>query len=562
MDLKRSLITRTHFDLAGIALVSGLLVLVIFVHGIPSGNDLPEHYRFAQTFYAAMADGSIYPGWAANVNFGYGDAGVRFYPPFSYYVLGSAYGLTGDWRLASVFAFWLWFFIGGAGVYFWGREYFSNNASLAAALAYTLAPYHVNQLFNAFTYAEFAAAGILPFCFLFASRVSRYGRWRDIALLGLAYGLLVLTHLPMTVMGSAALLVYCLFSIPGKQWINTIARLGASVALGLGLSAFYWVRMVTELALVRHSTAEFVSGEYSYQSNFLLSFFTAAGTDYLDRSLWFADAMLLFTAALMLPSMLICYLKRPAGLSWLSGNLAVVIFAFLAATPLSLPIWNSVGLLQKIQFPWRWLAVLTLGAVLFIAASFDILSTWFRSRRFRPLAIVVTGLACISFAFTGSQIIRPSVQLPPSDFAGKIQGLSTGQSCECWWPIWADRSALSDRSPILVPGREARMIKDDGLERSFQIAAGPETDARLAVFYYPNWHAEMNGIETNARPGSDGTINVRIPDGDSELTITFVESRPARAGLVASALSVFCLLVALYFGSRRPEPDPVLQRKE
>ena len=89
MDTDLPTAKKTVIDVLAIASVSGVLALVILFNGIPSGNDLPEHYRFAQTFYSSLADGTLYPSWASNVNFGFGDVGVRFYPPFSYYVRGA-----------------------------------------------------------------------------------------------------------------------------------------------------------------------------------------------------------------------------------------------------------------------------------------------------------------------------------------------------------------------------------------------------------------------------------------------------------------------------------------
>src|SRR5262249_16245863 len=153
-----------------------LITLPVLLFGVPKGNDLPQHYQFAVTFYDGAKEGIFFPSWSADVNSGFGDVGVRFYPPLSYYILDFFRGLLGNWFYARVSTFCFWFFLGGAGVYFWAREWFSQTASLAAAIAYIFIPYHANEIYNAFTYAEFAAAAILPFCFLFVTRVCNRGR--------------------------------------------------------------------------------------------------------------------------------------------------------------------------------------------------------------------------------------------------------------------------------------------------------------------------------------------------------------------------------------------------
>ena len=438
--------------------------------------------------------------------------------------------------------------IGGLGVYLWARESFGNAGALVAGLAYTLAPYHVNQLFNAFTYAEFAAAGILPFCFFFASRVCSKGRWSDICLLASSYGLLLLTHLPMAVMGSLSLFVFGIFSLRSKGWHSSVFRLSVAALLGLALSSFYWVRMISELSLVRHSTAEFVSADFDYRNNFLFSFIWAPNADSLDRSLWFADLMLFATMALTLPAAIVYWADRNRSRGPLTGSIAVAVLALFMATPLSLPVWNAFDLLQKIQFPWRWLAPFTLAVSLFIAAGFEGVTKWFGTQRMRPLALVAFGLAAISIAFTASQIIRPAVYLPRSEFANRISGLVGGQSCECWWPVWARRDALLDRTPVQVPGRAAVEISNTGTQAKFRIEDGPDAAARLALFYYPNWQASINGKAVTIEPGKDGTLTVNVPPGEAELNISFVEWPAARLAQVVSILTFLSLFGSVVFG--------------
>src|SRR5262249_8844445 len=143
--------------------------------GIPTGNDLPQHFQFAVTIRNSVEHGVLFPSWAADVNGGFGDAGVRFYPPLSYYVLDVFEWTFGDWFYATAATVCLMFFVGGIGVYLWCREYFSNTASVIGGIVYILVPYRVNEIYNAFTFAEFAATAVLPFCFLFVARICRRG---------------------------------------------------------------------------------------------------------------------------------------------------------------------------------------------------------------------------------------------------------------------------------------------------------------------------------------------------------------------------------------------------
>ena len=87
--------SRQFIYLLLIFLISGLMVLPIYWLGIPRGNDLPQHYQFALTFQESLQNGIFYPSWSAASNFGYGDVGIRFYPPLAYYVLVFFEWITG-----------------------------------------------------------------------------------------------------------------------------------------------------------------------------------------------------------------------------------------------------------------------------------------------------------------------------------------------------------------------------------------------------------------------------------------------------------------------------------
>ncbi|HBR57394.1 MAG TPA: hypothetical protein DEA22_07975, partial [Blastocatellia bacterium] len=84
-----------------IAAVSAAFALPILLWGVPSGNDMPQHFQFAQAFKENILYGVLHPGWAADPNSGLGDVGIRFYPPLAYYVLTFFFVITGSWQLAA-----------------------------------------------------------------------------------------------------------------------------------------------------------------------------------------------------------------------------------------------------------------------------------------------------------------------------------------------------------------------------------------------------------------------------------------------------------------------------
>src|SRR5215831_10982998 len=195
------------------AVVALSVVAPMIFWGVPSALDLSNHFRFALPFYEALKSGHWYPGWLAESNHGFGDASFRFYPPGLYYLLSLARAITAGWYPAVVMTFAILSVVGALGAYFWAREFTSSSVAMWAGILYAAAPYHVNQLYQALLLAEFAGAAVLPFAFLFTERVCRHRRAQDIAGLATSYALLVLTHLPLAVIGSIALAFYALLRL-------------------------------------------------------------------------------------------------------------------------------------------------------------------------------------------------------------------------------------------------------------------------------------------------------------------------------------------------------------
>jgi len=525
---------RLLLDLLAILAAAILITLPIFIFGIPNGNDLPQHYQFAQTFYASVQNGVLYPSWADTTNYGFGDVGIRFYPPLAYYVLIAFETTSKNWFDASVLTFCFWFFLGGVGVYAWARQWFSERASLLAAFVYIFAPYHANQIYNAFTYAEFAAASIIPFCFLFVTRICRGGKKSDVMGLAVSYAVLVLTHLPMTVIGSLALLVYSLASLPRKASLRIIAKLAFSVVLGLLASAFYWVRMVTELDFLNHAREEFTTAAYDFHSNFLVGFPYVSWADYADRALWFGDLVLLITFGLFLPSAAIFYyMGKGKEKPRLSGPGVLLAISVFIATPLSLPIWDNFSPLQRVQFPWRWLAIISLSGTIFAAAGFGYLADAFRSK-FRPLSILTVGFIIAGVVFTAAQVIRPANFSGREEFTERVDNLADAISYECWWTIWSKKEAFSNRQKVSAPDRTVEIEDWEATERLFRVSAGSAGEARIATFYYPYWQAVVNGEQVSVKRDQDGTILIPLKENKVEVRLYFLEPFRVKAANVLS----------------------------
>jgi uncharacterized membrane protein len=521
-----------------LAAVSSFLTIVpAILWGIPSNLDLTNHFRFAVPFHDAIAAGDLYPGWLAESNGGFGDPSFRFYPPGLYYLLAAVRMLLGDWYAATLVTFVLLSIAGGLGMYFWARSILPSASAGWAAFFYALAPYHLNQLYQAVLLAEWAGSAVLPFVFGFVDRVCERGRRRDVAGLAATYGLLVLTHLPLAVIGSMALAVYALARIQGTHKIRKLAKLSVAAMLGLSVSAIYWVTMVSEVGWIAINRFQGDSS-VDYRFNFLLSTFSPD-----NLNVWWMNIMALMTLMLFAPALLLL-----RGVTrHLVGVVVLTLFALFMTLPLSQPIWALLPVLQETQFPWRWLVLISMGGSIVAAAGLLRLM----SLKNRAVRLVIFGAMAISVAFTLSHIVREAQYFQPQRFETMLTDVRGSACVYSWIPVWGARGDVRKMETEVEAGtREVTVTTWQPERRTFSVAAGPATEARVRTYYYPHWTATSNAGVLATRPDKDGALLISLPQDATSVALDFREPRRTKISTITS-LSGLIIIGALVVPLRR-----------
>jgi hypothetical protein len=533
-----------------IVLVALAIMSPTLVWGIPSSRDLTNHFRFALPFYDSLRAGNFSPGWLAESNAGYGDASFRFYPPALYYLLAFTRMITGNWVAATLLTATLLFIMGGAGVYLWAHLLGYGRNAMWAGVLYTVAPYHLNQFFQSFMFAEFAGAAILPFVFAFAEKVCRQGRRRDVAALALSYALLILTHLPLAIIGSIALFVYAWLRLESTTRWATLGRLSASALLGLAASACYWTTILFEISWIRADNID-PDPSVDYRQNFVLSTFSP---DYLN--VWWMNFLLLATVAMFWPALTLWWKSArltvdqnlPSGRNALTALGVVALLTVIMATPVSRPIWNLIRPLQQTQFPWRWLSLTSIVCPVILAAAIPYWKRVARGRQ-RPLAILAAGTAVLAFTFSASHIIREAFWLTPSQFEQQLDEIPGSQSVSQWWPSWVHQPLQNMSSPVEAGDRRVTMDSWEPEHRVFNIGEGQATSARVRTFFYPHWSATAEGHSLAVTNDKDGAVLISLPSKPVTVTMDFRE--PMRVRYAKMLTIVAWILIGFLLVTRR-----------
>lgn len=519
-----------------VAIVGALAVLPIMIFGVPNGADLPNHLRFVLPFYEALQSGHFHPGWLAESNYGLGDPRFTFYPPGLYYLLSALRAVTGEWYSASILTFIFLSVAGGLGAHFWARSVFEPRIAMWAGIVYTLAPYRLNELYQASLLSEYAACSILPFAFAFVERVIKRKSIYDVAGLGTSYGLLILTHLPTAVIGSIALAIYALLRLNAKKAGSSpplsrrrqnifapLGRLALGMILGLAASSFFWSSMLTELSWIKGSSAD-PNPYYDYRLNFLFS--PSALT---NRNTWYANILALAAIGFLLPGIVfvVRWFKGDKSNGVLKTVFILLLATFLMATSLSKPVWAVVPKLSEVQFPWRWLSVASLMGALLFAGSIPQWKEQFRGK-LRPRDLAVVLAFTLSLVFVGTQIIQEGNYINRAKFEPLAQAVRGAVSFKDWLPLWArDFDHVEKMSAKAEAGARPVTVTDwEAERRTFHLGPGTENALRVRTYFYPHWQARADGQALPTIATADGLLLISTPTQAADIELTF--ERPAR----------------------------------
>lgn len=531
------------------------------------GYDNAFHTWRAVEVELLLQEGMLFSRWAPHMAHGYG------YPLFNFSAPASAYaaallhsvGFSWGWALNGVFiAGWV---LSALAAYGFVSRRLGRPAGLVGAVVYAYVPFHAYDVFYRGGLSQ-ASAWFLPPLILWA--LPRAGRRAGFATVALATAALVLTHNAFAYL-FAPLLVAYLPVVVLREDRRAAWRGGLALALGLGLSVFFWLPALYELRFVLSGR---LSGAwvFRYENNFLPLDQLFALPRNADPALindWPARGLGLLPA-----------LVAPAGLVGLRDKRRRVEVALFAAVlgaclfltlPAARPVWDALPPLQRVQFPWRLVGPAALCAA-FLAGAATRAAT-------RAVAARAPALACLPACALVLLLLVPHLGwFYPHHCAPP--GPATARGMIAWeqatatlgttalgefLPLWVER--LPEGSPIgpegevqrfdtaaLPAGGELLEARYGATRVRLVVDAPAPFRARLLTFYYPGWRAWVDGEPVKVTPSDPhGLITFDVPAGHHTVDVRFGET-PLRR--VADLLSLLSLLATAALLVRSPAPTP------
>ena len=554
-----------------VLLVSLAAALPLAPAGLVATDDGVNHIFRMWEFNQVLSQGVLYPRWAPDFVFGLGYPLFNFYAPLIYY-LGAAIHVTGvgfieAFKVAGALST----LLGGLFLYLYVRDFLPPRAALLAAALYTLAPYHLLDLYLRGALPEHLAFAWLPLMLWSGARLAQRGGAGYLLLLATALAGLVYTHnlsalllVPLVAAHGGVLALASAGPGLGPK-LHRLAPLAAAGLLGLALSTAYWLPALGELNEVQiRKTAE-----YDFHDHFVplerlvqlapLHYYGRPGGDESERFIGFS-----LGAAQALPAL--------AGLAVLAlrrgrlgsrvlgegvGALLAAAATLMLATPLSTAIWEEAPLLATIQFPWRLLqpatwALAVLGGIAALALP--------------PLAgRVAVGLA-VAWALVGGLAQLPSARTTLHE--GQLSALGSMAEEAAYGVIgtsggeFLPRAVLphpfsspvstalfaGEERPALDPrttGTASASILELAAERQrYRVSVARPQLVVFNLFYFPGWEARVDHQPSPVGVTEGGLLALDLGPGEQEVELTF-RATPLRAAATLVTIAALLLVAVL-----------------
>ena len=531
---------RRQFAL--ILLVTAISVMPMVLLGYHWGHDLGFHVESWMDASAQFHQGILYPRWASEANYGFGEPRFIFYPPGSW-ALGGILGLLLPWTLVPAIFVWLSMILAAVGMRKLAADWLPPGGALIAALLYALNPYLLVTAYTRCAYAELLASAVFPFLLWGAFRIQRDPA-NGFAIVAISLPSIWLANLPGGVIATYALALVLLIVSVSLRSIQPLLYGSAATLTGFGLAAFALFPAAWEQKWVYIDAV--IRPNQLPLANFLFSRSGVANMYIFNHRLSPLAVLLILGAVASAIAARRMRYGTPA--VWWSLTVLCILCGFLMF-PASVAIWRTLPELRFVQFPWRWLFPMCAAAALLL--SFALIQS---KRKRILLPLLGFGLIAVDATIAHTKQVYTHFVTEIADkfrsgrgYDGLLEYLplaGKGRYLPADAPLIALVEPVSQQSVGTPPGvyverwsPERKVIRAELLH--------PMT-INLRLLAYPAWQATVNGkpagLEDNPQTGQ---IMMVLPAGASRTEIKFARTWDRAVGAEISVASGV-VLIALW----------------
>ena len=586
----------THFQhlllltLLGLPLTTPLWRLT----AVPCTHDGHLHYHRIAAMRYAWENGLYFTRWLPDLAFGYGYPFFVYREPAPLYAGLIPHLLGLPLPAASNLFYALCILACGWFMFLWVRDILGQPAAYVAAFAYMSASYVLVDSLIRGNAPEALALPLFPLLLWAGRRWLLGGNKRPFLITTFSLALLSLSHNISLLIFTPTLLVYLLAIgwLYRLNWRPFCTRIALLFGLGLGMTIFYSGGALLELNAVTLEQST-TTRNNDFRFNFaswgeILAPVTPEDPTLVNPPLPFrlgwvplglaVVGVVLFALKMIRdwrleigdsPSISNLQSPIPQETKWhVVLMLAATAVYLLIALPLSQPLWESLPLIDFVQFPWRFIGRTALPVAFLAGLSFsNQLSvnptphtphpTPHTLRYLLPLALLLLFLEAVPNLYprlcqeAGFPTINDvhayeretglvGVDPEGSYFPRTVQKRPLSS------PLEANYQAGQPPQRFDLPA-SVTIYSQSNQPRSGQTSlSNPEPfTARFLSFAFPGWVATIDGQPVPITPSApEGLITFPVPAGEHELVVRW-GSTPVRSALVALSLLALAITVIL-----------------
>jgi hypothetical protein len=536
--------------LGGVGLLALLSGLPLFQFKLMSGHDALEYLPRNVEFYQMLLSGQPIPRWASDLSGGYGEPFFNFNPPLFYYLSAMLHNVGFSFIAAENLACFALLLLAGVGMYLLASKFFGRRGGLVSAAAYLFAPYVLVTLYVRHALADFSALAFIPLAFGGLYRFSTAGGYGSLLVGAVSLALLLLSSSPLALITTPCLGVLIGWLTWDRRSLEVFLRGAWCLALGLGVSSFFWLPALLEREFVH--THRLLESFLDYHNHFLY-------VDQLLSSAWGyglsvpgrGDGMgfgigpvhLALSAAALL---LLWRLRRASALAapMLSCLLLIGFVAAFFCVYASQFLWERLSLLQYIEYPWRFLSLIAVATAFTCGFPFLLLAPRHARLADGLMAALILGLLVSSLPHAKPEkfIDVADADFSPEKIAERYIAVTTAWEYE---PIWVtERPAAAAGTRVAVVAGQGRLSIARQTPTEYQLRADLMDEAQLRVkaFYFPGWTLTVDGAEQAIdRTNPQGVMEFWLPQGIHDVRLAFADT-PVRLWAMRVALLTSLLL--------------------
>lgn len=507
--------------------------------GILVTHDAPDHVARIANFYTSLSEGIIIPRWAANLNWGYGHPILMFLYPLPSYSASVFHAIGLSFVDSTKLVFGITYIASLVTFFLWASVQWNPVAAFVGTMLYGFVPYRFVDLYVRGALGEHVAFVFPPIIFLGILWAAKNRRiWSEILTVFGSAGLL-LSHNAVSIMVIPVIAVYWIYVLlyEAKDKSEFLKTGIPSVVMGFLLAAFFWIPAFFE---GKYTLRDIVTkGDYIKHfvpfSWFLYSPWNYGQGDELTKEVgcmpW------LFVAASV-----IVWFKSKRKQRFFIGTLLICFFGFLfLMTGSSALVWQKITLLQKFQFPWRFLTVTVLVTAMLSSLLVSLIpKKWY---------FIAISLALVQVLMTIGMWKSKAYMVKHESYYSGIYNSTTdtGESSPIWSVRFMEHRAAA---PMQVISGQAQIAPGTRTTTIHDYTINVQTKSRILenTLYFPGWTVKANGVPVILQfqdPAYRGLMTFWLDRGQYNVRVQFGDTRLRTVSNIISLLSLLTFVLTV-----------------